>query len=273
MNMACYRNLTKADLVRVTELCEKIHAADPNDSFTTHLHTILVNAFDNAHFCAERFQMDPFLTLDRINHTGDLNWMPFFTEHIAEHPAFERTTVLRESNVGATHEYEKLKEFHQSPLYNEFSVKVQSQNQLWLAIHDSNELLNCIFSREKAYGEKALAMLHMLHPHIEMAWKQWKQNRSLRTELGILKDAIFQTEEQEAVAAQFRRLIDALPSRQREVIELVAAGSDNQQIADELNISKRTVQKHLEIIFQSLEVQHRTELAAKWHKAHSIQLY
>ncbi|WP_407947755.1 hypothetical protein [Pontiella desulfatans] len=33
------------------------------------------------------------------------------------------------------------------------------------------------------------------------------------------------------------------------------------------------MQKHLELIFQSLEVQHRTQLAAQWHQAHSVQLY
>ena len=113
----------------------------------------------------------------------------------------------------------------------------------------------------------------MILPHLELAWTHWKQTRSLKKELKLLTDSIFQTEEQEAVAARLRRMIDALSPRQREVIELVAAGLDNQQIADELNISKRTVQKHLELIFQSMAVQHRTELAAKWHQAHSVRLY
>lgn len=71
----------------------------------------------------------------------------------------------------------------------------------------------------------------------------------------------------------FRKSLNALPARQQEVVEQVAEGMDNQQIADDLNISKRTVQKHLENIFRTLEVHHRTELAAKWHKAHFVQLF
>jgi DNA-binding NarL/FixJ family response regulator len=68
-----------------------------------------------------------------------------------------------------------------------------------------------------------------------------------------------------------RKLLNALTPRQRDVVELLASGKDNQQIADELQISVLTVKKHLQAVFQSLEVQHRTELAAKWHQAHSIQ--
>ncbi|WP_246046699.1 response regulator transcription factor [Pontiella desulfatans] len=70
-------------------------------------------------------------------------------------------------------------------------------------------------------------MAHLIQPHLEQAWKHWKQTRSLKLELGVLKDAIFQSEEQEVAAALLRRTIDSLPPRQREVVELVAAGMDN----------------------------------------------
>lgn len=85
--------------------------------------------------------------------------------------------------------------------------------------------------------------------------------------------SIFQTEAEEAAAAQIRQMIDVLTPRQCDVVELVALGKDNQQIADDLKISILTVKKHLQMVFQSLEVQHRTELAAKWHHAHSVTLY
>ena len=81
------------------------------------------------------------------------------------------------------------------------------------------------------------------------------------------------SEESEAVASRMRKLLAGLTPRQRDVVEQVAAGNDNQQIADELKISVLTVKKHLQAVFQSLDVHHRTELAAKWHQAHSVQLY
>jgi RNA polymerase sigma factor (sigma-70 family) len=116
-------------------------------------------------------------------------------------------------------------------------------------------------------------MMHIIQPHMETAWKNWKQTRSLKQEVDLLKNSTFQSEEEEATAARLRKNIETLTARQRDVVEWVAHGKDNQQIADELHISVGTVKKHLQLVFQSMEVQHRTELAAKWHQAHSVQLY
>lgn len=166
-----------------------------------------------------------------------------------------------------------MKKFLKTPLYNDFYARIEAQNQIWIGIRDGNELLTCLYSRERTYSEKHLSMMGMILPHLELAWNHWKQTKTLKQELGILKESIFQSEEQEVEAARLRRMIDALPPRKQEVVELVAAGLDNQQIADELIVFKRTAQKHLELISQSMAVHHRTELAAKWHQAHSVRLY
>ena len=52
-----------------------------------------------------------------------------------------------------------------------------------------------------------------------------------------------------------------LTEREREVLALVAAGKTNGEIATILAISARTVQKHLEHIFQKLSVETRTAAA------------
>ena len=55
----------------------------------------------------------------------------------------------------------------------------------------------------------------------------------------------------------------ALSSREREVLALVATGKTNGEIAKVLTISARTVQKHLEHIFQKLGVETRTAAAIR----------
>lgn len=50
--------------------------------------------------------------------------------------------------------------------------------------------------------------------------------------------------------------------REQEVLELVAEGMGNRQIAEELGISARTAQKHLENLFKKCGVHDRTELVA-----------
>jgi DNA-binding CsgD family transcriptional regulator len=56
----------------------------------------------------------------------------------------------------------------------------------------------------------------------------------------------------------------ALTPRQRQVLALLSRGATNAQIAGELRISQRTVDKHLEHIYAVLGVANRTAAAARW---------
>ena len=56
-----------------------------------------------------------------------------------------------------------------------------------------------------------------------------------------------------------------LTRREAEVLELVALGRSNAQIADAMVISTGTVRKHLERIYAKLGVHSRTEAAARAH--------
>jgi DNA-binding NarL/FixJ family response regulator len=80
----------------------------------------------------------------------------------------------------------------------------------------------------------------------------------------------------EQLIAEMTRLVDEFQSRdkpprlqpqrlsrrEREVIELVAAGMTDQQIADALFISRRTASRHVAAILQKLEVPTRSAAAA-----------
>lgn len=59
------------------------------------------------------------------------------------------------------------------------------------------------------------------------------------------------------------RALDALTSREREVLEALADGDTNAQIARKLWISCHTVRSHVEHIFEKLNVTSRTEAAAQ----------
>jgi len=55
----------------------------------------------------------------------------------------------------------------------------------------------------------------------------------------------------------------ALSEREVEVLQLMARGSANKQIAADLSITESTVKTHVANIFQKLEVSHRTEAVTK----------
>lgn len=61
-----------------------------------------------------------------------------------------------------------------------------------------------------------------------------------------------------------------LTTRESEVLDLVALGLANKQIASRLGIRERTVKAHLTSIFQALGVQDRTQ-AALWVRDHRTQ--
>ncbi|MFD1432006.1 response regulator [Lacticaseibacillus yichunensis] len=58
-----------------------------------------------------------------------------------------------------------------------------------------------------------------------------------------------------------QELYDDLTNREREVLQLIAKGRSNQEIADELFITLKTVKTHVSNILAKLEVEDRTQAA------------
>ena len=57
--------------------------------------------------------------------------------------------------------------------------------------------------------------------------------------------------------------IDPLSQREQEVLDLVAAGLSNREIAEVLFVTVGTIKKHLNNIFSKLDVKSRTQAAAR----------
>ena len=53
-----------------------------------------------------------------------------------------------------------------------------------------------------------------------------------------------------------------LSKRQNEVLQLIAAGKTNREIADALVLSERTVQRHIADIYLKIDVRNRAEATA-----------
>jgi LuxR family maltose regulon positive regulatory protein len=58
-------------------------------------------------------------------------------------------------------------------------------------------------------------------------------------------------------------LLEPLSPREQEILERLAAGLTNREIAEQLVISLETVKKHTGSIYGKLDVRSRTEAAAK----------
>lgn len=80
-----------------------------------------------------------------------------------------------------------------------------------------------------------------------------------RVERAIARDARRQTEAADSARAQ--SLLASLTSRERDVMQRVAAGRLNKVIADELSVSVRTVEVHRARVFAKFGVRSAAELA------------
>ena len=77
------------------------------------------------------------------------------------------------------------------------------------------------------------------------------------------RHAFLKTVEQACAAAAATSELDVLTAREREVLELLAQGLTNKEIATELFITTNTVKRHLKSIFEKLDVHTRSAAAAK----------
>jgi len=59
--------------------------------------------------------------------------------------------------------------------------------------------------------------------------------------------------------------VPSLTSREHEILHWIAAGKRDREIGAILNVSSRTVQKHVEHILDKLEVETRGAAAAWWY--------
>jgi LuxR family transcriptional regulator, maltose regulon positive regulatory protein len=65
-------------------------------------------------------------------------------------------------------------------------------------------------------------------------------------------------------------LIEPLSAREREVLQLIAAGKSNAQIAQALVVAVSTVKAHVNHLFGKLAVSSRTQAIARAHELHLL---
>ena len=113
--------------------------------------------------------------------------------------------------------------------------------------------LQLIFDRGgRDFTERDREVLLTLAPHLARLYEAAETRRRLQA-------ALAQLESNQAVVMPLERLT----AREREVLELVAEGHTNGEIATQLWISPGTVRKHLDNLYAKLGVHTRTAAAAR----------
>ncbi|EJL92635.1 response regulator [Herbaspirillum sp. CF444] len=106
------------------------------------------------------------------------------------------------------------------------------------------------------HGDVPMAVDMLKNGAFDFFEKPFNDNQLMDRVLEALT-ASLATGEQDAVRAR----LEALSTREREVLDLILAGKMNKIIADELGISMRTVEVHRAHIFDKMNVKTAVELA------------
>jgi DNA-binding CsgD family transcriptional regulator len=133
-------------------------------------------------------------------------------------------------------------EFRRTPLYNEYYRRIGIEHVTAVPIHvDRRFLVSFVLNRAAAaFSDRERELLELVRPHLANLYRlSVAIDRADATPAGGWDTA-------------------PLTPREREVLDWVAAGKTNRDVAAILGASPRTVEKHLERIYEKLGVETRT---------------
>jgi DNA-binding CsgD family transcriptional regulator len=143
-------------------------------------------------------------------------------------------------------------DFRRTPLYNEYYRPIRIDHVMAVPVHiDSRFVVGFVLNRSGrgGFSERDRKMMDLLGPNLTTFYRLCVALDDARTVRGQLPNPDFRS-------TPFTELV--LTAREREVLDWLAAGKTNRDIAAILGRSTRTVEKHLERIYEKLGVETRT---------------
>jgi DNA-binding CsgD family transcriptional regulator len=155
-----------------------------------------------------------------------------FDRHFHEHPLVRYHAYQRGPNTQRISDSLPLERFRRSALYNEYYRRIRIDHAMALPIYVRDGLLvSFVLNRTRRdFTDRERALLDVMRPHLARIFRK-------ASSLG------------------------GLTAREAEVLRWVAAGKSDAQIGAILRISARTVQKHLQNVYDKLGVESRTAAA------------
>ena len=255
-----FKQLSSRDVELVTKLSERIHYTNPNEPFLNHSFVVLEKALPNTFFSVESFSLNPISFEQAINVGISNELVPVYRKYLHQHPLLKHFMILRKLMIGTILTVTSTAKFHKTDLYQKFYKILGVEDQLMLLLPHPKGFYVFAYSRDTAFSEKEMTIIELLKPQVNIALRNWQRIRKL--------EKLHRTLAEKRVvidpAHDATHSMDRLTPRQQAVAEQVARGLDNRQIAKILHISPKTVGKHLENIFETLEIHHRTALASMW---------
>jgi DNA-binding CsgD family transcriptional regulator len=152
-----------------------------------------------------------------------------FDRHFHEHPLVRYHAYQGGPSTQRISDSLPLAEFRRSALYNDYYRRIRIDHAMALPIYVRDGLLvSFVLNRTRRdFTDRERALLDLLRPHLAKVYRRMST-------------------------------VGRLTAREAEVLRWVAAGKSDAQIGAILRISARTVQKHLQNVYDKLGVENRT---------------
>jgi DNA-binding CsgD family transcriptional regulator len=168
----------------------------------------------------------------------------YFYEHplVREHARNPHAVTMRINDLLSE------TEFQRTPLFNEYYRPIRIDHAMAVPIHvDRNLLVSFVFNRSKRdFSDRDRACLELIRPHLGNFYRLTRAMDSARTAPAAAPNALDRASDL------------PLTAREREVLHWLAGGKTDRDIGEILDISPRTVHKHLQRIYEKLGVETRT---------------
>jgi DNA-binding CsgD family transcriptional regulator len=174
---------------------------------------------------------------------------PVFAAHVHEHPLINHYRATGNGEPVMISDFLSLERFHRLGLYAEFFRGIPVEHQVAVSLPGPDqEVIGVAMSRARRdFCEEDRALLSVLRAPLTAALLRARR----RQQAG------------QALTALTRYGLADLTEREAQILRLVADGRTNASIARALELSPRTVAKHLEHIYRKLEVSSRAAAVSR----------
>lgn len=200
---------------------------------------------------------DPEHTMTIVEPPMEERWFEVWAAYGTQNPLVERFARTLDGRPFRFSDVVSPAELHALDLYRELYAPIGLEHQIAFNLPAaSGQILGVALSRrERDFTDAERELLEIARPHLIQAYKNaTRHSRALegRTD-GARLSALPRIEGMLALG---------LTAREAETLGLVASGRSDREIAENLGISHRTVQKHLQRCYAKLHARDRAQAVA-----------
>jgi len=259
-------HLSAKELNRVMTLCERAHRVTSTESFANHALAVLGTAVKHSYVNFVHFKTRPLQLEKAYSNTIPPETFLAFKSYMHQHPLLKNLINSPQTRVQTLQSVTSPTQFKKTDLYKKIFAPLHINDQLFISLRHKTDLFILGYDRDTPFTETEQLITHLIQPHLQIAWETWNNLRALKHEITLLsKETVLKKNLKKQIQTA-QNLINNLTPRQRIITELVAQGLNNRTIAATLHIAPKTVGKHLENIFETLNIHHRTALATLWQQ-------